>query len=263
MTEPAVPHRAAAAMIIAERQRRRMSIIGIPSWMDEIAPGAAEAARAISVGKLSRLQHERLARLTSEVTRSVWRELKRSHSSKRRLSDRELWKAQHELIYEAYRAADFQPVSPWEIEQSKTRIKELGAAIFTSALELRTLGCDKQLAGMWRAYRNNRRSDRLLHSLPDHPSALADVLEPIADFCERAATHYKPEGPIPPVRQVRDSEALKTTVIRNLAQVCEKHFGSRMYGTVANLANASLGRTDINAVTVRASLRPPWRKIGR
>jgi hypothetical protein len=240
-----------------------MSIIEIPSWMDEIAPGAAEAARAISVGKPSRLQHERLARLTSEVTRSVWRELKRPHSSKRRLCDRELWKAQHELMYEAYRAADFQPVSPQEIEQSKTRIKELAAAIFTSALELRTLGCDKQFAGMWRTYRNNRRSDRVLHSLPDHPLAIADVLKRIADFCERAATPYKPEGPVPPVRQVKDSEAHKTTVIRKLAQVCENHFGSPMYGTVATLANASLGRADINAVTVRASLRAPRRKIER
>ena len=70
-----------------------------------------------------------------------------------------------------------------------------------------------------------------------------------------AATSYKPEGPVPPVRQVNDSEAHKTTVIRKLAQVCKKHFGSPMYGTVATLANASLGRTDIDAETVRASLR--------
>jgi hypothetical protein len=191
------------------------------------------------------------------LTRSVWRELKRPHSSKQRLSESDLWKAQHELFFEAYRAADFQPVSPEEIEESKTRIKELGAAIFTSALELRTLGRDAQFAGMWGAYRNNknRRSDRVLHSLPDHPAAIADVLERIVDFCERAATLYKPEGPVPPVRQVKDPEALKTTVIRHLAQVCEKHFGTSMYNTVANLANASLGRTDIDAVTVRASLR--------
>jgi len=54
---------------------------------------------------------------------------------------------------------------------------------------------------------------------------------------------------------VNDSEAHKTTVIRKLAQVCEKHFGSPMYGTVATLANASLGRTDIDAETVRASRR--------
>ena len=159
--------------------------------MDEIAPGAAEAARAINrrainSGNLSGLQHERLARLTSD-TCSVWRELKRPHSSKRDLSDRELWEAQHELMYEAYRAADFQPVHPREIEQSKTRIKELGAAIFTSAMELRTLGRDAQFAGMWETYRNNenRRSDRVLHSLPDHPLAIADVLERVANFCER------------------------------------------------------------------------------
>ena len=108
---------------------------------------------------------------------------------------------------------------------------------------------------MWGVYRNSRRSDRVLHSLPDRPLAIADVLERIADFCERAATHYKHEGPIPPVRQVNDSEALKTTVIRQLAKVCKRHFGTSMYNTVANLANASLGRTDIDAVTVRASLR--------
>jgi hypothetical protein len=95
----------------------------------------------------------------------------------------------------------------------------------------------------------------VLHSLPDRPLAIADVLERIADFCERAATHYKHEGPIPPVRQVNDSEALKTTVIRQLAKVCKRHFDTSMYNTVANLANASLGRTDIDAVTVRASLR--------
>jgi hypothetical protein len=242
-----------------------MSIIEIPSWMDEIAPGAAEAARAISRENLFGSQRERLARLTSELTRSVWRELKRPHASKRHLSESDLWEAQHELFFEAYRAADFQPVSPLEIEQSKTRIKELGAAIFTSALELRSLGRDAQLAGMWGAYRNNknRRSDRRLHSLPDHPLAVADVLERIADFCERAATLYKPEGPIPPVRQVKDSEAHKTTVIRQLAKVCKKHFGSPMYSTVAKLANASLGRTDIVDETVRASLRAPRRRIGR
>ena len=238
-----------------------MSIIEIPSWMDEIAPGAAEAARAINrrainSGNLSGLQGERLARLTND-TCSVWRELKRPHSSKRHLSDRELWEAQHELMYEAYRAADFQPASPREIEQSKTKIKELGTAIFTSAQKLRTLGRDAQFEGMWGTYRNNenRRNDRVLHSLPNDPRAIADVLERIADFCERAATLYKPEGPVPPVPQVNDSEAHKTTVIRKLAQVCEKHFGSPMYGTVATLANASLGRTDIDAETVRASLR--------
>jgi hypothetical protein len=85
-------------------------------------------------------------------------------------------------------------------------------------------------------------------------------LKRVGDFCERAAPIYKPQGPVVPVGKVKGHKALTTTVIRQIAQVCHKHFSTPMYSTVTTLARASLGQADIDDKTVRASLRP-WRKL--
>lgn len=66
-----------------------------------------------------------------------------------------------------------------------------------------------------------------------------------------------------PVGQPLDRDALKTTVIRQIARGCKRHFGTPMYSTVATLANASLGRSDIDADTVRGALRNPGIKSAR
>ena len=88
--------------------------------MEEFAPGAAAAARAIEVEQLSDTRRLRLERLTSEATRKAWLEpLRRRNKGKKALSKNRLWKAHHELMFEAYRAPDFQPVGNAEIQFSR------------------------------------------------------------------------------------------------------------------------------------------------
>jgi hypothetical protein len=233
-----------------------MPTIAIPSWLDEIAPGAAQAARSISDEEnLSDLQRERLERLTSELTKPVWVELQRDHSSKEKLSKDKIIEAQHELMFVSFRAPDFLPISEKEVERSKNRLKELAGALKKLIGELREVSDNAQLPVMWGAYWKGRLYDppfRLFsHDLP----IVFEEMDRVADFYEVVAGPYKPAGPISPVKQVNDAEALKTTVIRHIAEICKKHFGTPMYRTVATLANATLNRTDITADTVRGSLR--------
>jgi hypothetical protein len=224
--------------------------------MDERAPGAAEAARSISRGNLSDIERRRVERLTSDATKRAWLEvLHQREKSKRKLSETELWAAQHELMWEAYRAPDFTPIGPAEIEQSKARLVKIGEDAANLAGDIGDIGNDAQLAGMWLAYRNNRINDAILRVLPSDLTLVAAALYRVEDFFQRAAELYKPEGPVTPVGQPGDLKALKTTVIRQIAHVCQKHFGTPMYSTVATLAKASLDRTDIDRETVKGSLR--------
>jgi hypothetical protein len=97
-------------------------MVVIPDWMDKEAPGAADAARAISLWDLSDIQQHRLERLISDRTQSVWRELRREISippvdpwrtiprRKELLSEDQLRSAQHALLFEAFRAPDFPPI---------------------------------------------------------------------------------------------------------------------------------------------------------
>lgn len=233
-----------------------MSNVEIPAWLYRFAPGAAQAARTISGGNLSDTQRERLARLTSDATKRAWLEPRRRRQKTQRiLTEDELWNAYHELMWESYRSTDFEPIGRPEIEQSKARLGAISADAGKLAREIREVGNDLQLVALWLTYRNNRRTDGFLRSLPDDLPLLPGVIDRLADFFERAAPLYKLEGPVPPVGQPQDLEALKTTVIRQIANTCRKHFGTGLYSTVATLANASLGRTDITRETVRGSLR--------
>jgi hypothetical protein len=230
--------------------------IEIPSWMDACAPGAADAARQIWADQgLSQGQRERLMRLASDATRSAWRELPRRHKSKRKLSVEELRSAQDELMWEAYRAVDFRPIGRSETDRLKAKLEKIGTDAEELAHNISETGNDIQVEGLWRIYRKNRRTDDLLIALPDDIISVAGSLKRVGDFFGRAAPLYKPEGPVPHVGQPQDTDALKTTVIRQIAKTCKSHFGTVLYSTVATLANASLGRADITRISVRGSLR--------
>jgi hypothetical protein len=232
----------------------RVNDLDLPSWMDTEAPGAAAAARLLWNEAQSDAQRERLKRLTSESTRRVWRELRRPHKSKKSLSQDEMYNAQLHLLSTAFHAADFLPISGTEIAQRREHLASINAQISLVARHVREVAGDAQLWGLWQQYRRNRSEDRLLAALPDDLVAVAGLLEHIADFFRRASPMFKPAGPVPPVGKLGD-EALKTTVIRAIAEECEKWFGTTMHSTVANLANSTLGRTDITRESVRGSLR--------
>jgi len=95
-----------------------------------------------------------------------------------------------------------------------------------------------------------------LAKLPDSLPSIATALDGLADFFQRVAPHYKPEGPVPVMDRPNYHDALKTTAIHQIAKICEKHFGTALLGAVATLANASLNRNDIDGGTVRGSLKP-------
>jgi hypothetical protein len=224
--------------------------------MEDFAPGAAAAARVIVCDTLSDIQRRRLERLTSEATRRAWLEPRRHRQkSRKQLSEEGLYQAHHELMWEAYRAVDFQPIGEPEIERSIGRLLDIRDAATNLARSISEAGSDVQLVGMWLAYRNNRRDDRLVQLLPDQLASVAKTFNCVADFFERAAVCQKPQGPVPPIGQPGSEDALKTTVIRQIAQTCQIHFGTVLYNTVATLAEAALGRTDIDRETVRGSLR--------
>jgi len=224
--------------------------------MNELAPGAAEAIRQILADKrLSNAQRERLVRLASEQTRSAWQELLRPHRTKKKLSNDELRKAQHEILWETYRAVDFMPIGGLEISQAKGRLEKIGRKAMELSEDISEVGDNAQMYGLWGLYRKNNRTDDLLMALPKNLLSLAKALKHVGDFFELAASNYKPEGPVARVGQPRDKDALKTTVIRQIAKVCKLHFGTVLYSTVATLANASLDRTDITRTSVRGSLR--------
>jgi hypothetical protein len=230
-------------------------IIKIPDWMEKSAPGAAEAARMISGEEdLSESQQQRLVRLTGEDIRSAW-QTTNSQAKRKKLSEAELYAAHHELMWEAYHAADFPPVGHSEIEQAKARLEQIGKTAQRLAREIRAVGTGApQLYGLWNRYRIRRPDDQILATLPDSLPSIATALDGLADFFRLAPPLYKPEGPVPSVERPKYHDALKTTVIRQIAKICEKHFGTPLLGTVARLANASLHRADIDSQTVRGSL---------
>jgi hypothetical protein len=221
---------------------------------DEVAPGAADAARSISSDpNLSQPQRDRLQRLVSE-TKLAWRELSmHRHESKRQLDPGELYDAQHELLVTAFYAADFQPIGQPEIDRLKEALAEIGEAATKLADEIWKAGKDVSLTARWRLY--CYKHPDLMKTLPDHLSGVAQLVNCIGSFFADAAPHYKPAGPVLPVGQPKSQDALRTEVIRKIASVCEKHFGTPLYSTVATLANASLNRNDITDVVVRGSLR--------
>jgi len=231
--------------------------VTIPPWMEEFAPGAAAAARAIEVEQLSDTRRLRLERLTSEATRKAWLEpLRRRHKGKKTLSKNRLWKAHHELMFEAYRAPDFQPVGNAEIQFSIEKLSKIGEVVGGAAREMRTVCNDAQLIGLWGAYRNRLRKQGSLEGLlSDQLASVLVTFEQVRDFFQRASKLYKPQGPVPPIGHPRDQDALKTTVIRQIAQTCKKHFGAVLHSTVATLTNAALNRTDIDRNSVAGSLR--------
>jgi hypothetical protein len=238
--------------------------IAIPSWMEELAPGAAAAARFIGGGALTRSQRRRLERLTNEATRRAWLEpLRPRQKNKKALSRPKLWAAHHELMWEAFRAPDFQPIGQKEIDRARVRLKQIGKIGEKFAKEIGDVGNDVQLEGLWVMYQKRRRGATLLGQPYETLASQATALRGLADFFSRTAAFYKPEGPVLPVGQPRDRDALKTTVIRQIAKVCKRHVGTPMYSTVARLANASLGRRDIDADTVRGAVRNPGVKSAR
>jgi hypothetical protein len=242
--------------------RGRVRTIAIPSWLDEVAPGAAQAARTISRANLSVAERERLARLTGDATEPAWREISGpARKGKAKLDGQTLWAAQHDIMVEAFRAADFQPIGGAEIERWKERFGKAGTAARKLAGDLREFGEDVQIVGMWRTYLN-KHLDHAPVRMPNDPVAMSAAVEQLADFCDRAGIRYKREGPIPPVGQPGDCQALETTVMRHIAGTCKKHFGTYMAGTAAILANASLGRDDITPRRVRESMRGPRENLG-
>jgi hypothetical protein len=224
--------------------------------MEKHAPGAADAARMIlSHEGLSKSQQQRLARLMRDDTKHAWKEPTiQRQANRKKLSEAELYDAHHELMWEAYRAAGFAPSGHSEIKKAKAKLVKIGAAAQDLAKEICEVS-DLQLNGLWNTYRNQRPDDEILAALPKSLPSIATALDGLADFFQLAEPHYKPEGPVPPVGQPQDPEAPKTTVIRKIAETCERHFGTPLLTTVATLANAALNRTDINRYTVRGSLR--------
>jgi hypothetical protein len=175
------------------------------------------------------------------------------------LVEHELKQAHHQLMWEAFRAAEIHPIGHQEIRQAKDILAAIKRNAETLAQEIEDMDNDPQLVGMWRVFKVNRQDDKYLSRLPDDLSslttALAHTFYLIADFFQEASKHYKPEGPAPLVGHTRSRNASKTTVIRRIARTCQKHFGVTLNTTVATLANASLDRNDIKRDTVKGSLR--------
>lgn len=240
---------------ILPKAERAAICVAIPAWMEKSAPGAADAARTISRGILSRAQQQRLARLTGDDTKIAWLEpLRRRKKSEKELSAAELWAAHFELMTEAFRAPDFRPLGKPEIKEAKERLEAVGTEAQQLAIEIREVGEDAQLYGLWGLYRGQYH-DEALANLPDRLPSIASTLDGLADFFRRAALHYKPEGPVPPVGKPKNRNALKTTVKDKIAETCRKHFKTEFSTTVARLANASLNCTDIDRNSVRGSRR--------
>jgi hypothetical protein len=228
--------------------------------MEKDAPGAAEAARTIARGHvtepLTEPQRRRLKRLIADNTKPAWLEpLRRRDKSKPALTPEAIWAAHFEIMFEAFRAAEFLPIGRKKIKDLKEGLSTAGGILNQVARIIIEMSRYPQLWGMWSAYLRKHSDNPLLRGLPNDLELLGAVQEEIASFFNAAGAHYKPEGPVPPAGRPGSKDALKTAVIRQLANVCQKHFGTPLYSTVATLANASLGSDDIDRVSVRASLR--------
>jgi hypothetical protein len=246
---------------------RAATCVAIPDWMKKVAPGAADMARDISGWALSESQQQRLARLmgkdrlTGEDIRSAWQKTN-SQAKRKNMSEAELYAAHRELMWEAYRAADFPPVGNSEIKEEKAKLEQIGKAAQRLAREIRevdTVGPGWQLYGLWNRYRILRPDDQILATLPDSLPSIATALDGLADFFRLAAPHYKPQGPVPAVDRPNYRNARKTTVIHRIALVCQERFGAEpqeLHNVIATLANASLNCYDIDSGTVRGSLKP-------
>jgi hypothetical protein len=235
---------------------RSATCVAIPEWMKKSAPGAADAARDISGWALSEAQQQRLARLIDKDTKSAW-QTTNSQAKRKNLSTEELRQAHHELMWEAFRAADFPPIGHSEIEQAKAKLEQIGKTAQRLAREIREVGTGApQLYGLWNTYRSRRPDDGILAQLPDSLPSIATALDVLADFFRLAAPRYKPEGPVPAVDRPNNHDALRTVVIRRIELVCRQRFGATLSEAVAALANAALDRHDIDRWTVRGSLKP-------
>jgi hypothetical protein len=235
-------------------------IIKIPDWLEQAVPGAADAARAIGEDNLSKAQQRRLARLmgidgdTRAETLAAWQSTI-DRAKKRSLPERKLRDAHSQLMAEAFRAVDFPIVGISEVEQARSRLDQLAQDARRLAREINEVGVgEPQLYGMWNLYRIQRPDDVILEALPRSRPSMATAVDRIAEFFQLAAPHYKLEGPVPALERPNRREARRTLVIRRLTDVCEKHFGEALPVVVAALANAALGRTEIDSGTVRGSL---------
>jgi hypothetical protein len=229
----------------------------VPPWMAKNAPGAAEAARAIARGHLTEPQRRRLERLIADNTARAWLEpLRRRRTKDKPGLTQEAMRAAHfEMMFKAFSAAEHPPIGRKKIKDIKEGLLTAASNLSQLARIIIVMSSYPQLAGMWSTYLLNRSDNPLLRGLPKDLELMGQVQEEIAGFFNAAGAHYKPEGPVPPAGRPGSKDALKTAVIRQLASVCEKHFGTPLYSTVATLVNASLGCDDIDRVSVRASLR--------
>ena len=243
----------------------------IPTWLGEVAPGAADAARNISTyvsvhQSLTDVQRARLARLVGNDPawatdmQSAWDELA-IWRGKEQPSEAEQLIAQYELFSAAYRAPDLPQVSMTGFRERKEELAIIGTQVADAARALRGIVAEDaqvamQLDDVWRLYRFKHRDDPVVASLPDHFdfNSAVGMVERLAYFVGAAAKGMKRFGPAPLLGKARGENAQQRTAIRHIAEVCERHFGSHMIGTVTKLVNAGLGRNDIGEETVRSSL---------
>jgi hypothetical protein len=242
--------------------------------MEELAPGAAQAARNISSGtlvrdplgargaKLTPKERERLRRLVNhpkynESNEAVWRELS-LWRGKERPSDNEVWLAQSELFRAAFRAPDLSPITKTEIRERKAALAGVAKRIVEAARDLDGIVASDeiiatQLADFWQTFRTK-------YGFPENFCAVFDLLGIPGHFIDVAAKHVKPAGPAPHLGKMRGKNAQTRAAARHIAETCEQQFGSPMYETMARLATASLGRT-VSIEIMRNSLRSdPGRK---
>jgi hypothetical protein len=242
--------------------------ISIPSWMEELAPGAAQAARNISSGTLARdplgahgaeltaKKRERLQRLVNHCkyngsNEAAWGELN-AWRGKERPSDIEVWIAQYELFRAAFRAPDLPPITKTEIRERKAALAGVAKRIVEATGDLdRIVASDEiiatQLADFWQTFRTK-------YGFAEGFYTVFDLLGTLGYFIDDAAKHIKHAGPAPHLDKMRGKNAKTRASVRHIAETCEQLFGSPMYETVAKLASASLGRT-VSIEIVRNSLR--------
>ena len=235
----------------------------IPSWLHQVAPGAAAALSSISSPRkpLFEPNRERLKRLINDDAEEVWRDTgTKSDKWKWDLSEDELYIAQYILAAKTYKAPDIPPIGHLEAERVKVWLTTVGTDATELANKIRkALAYDLIIDMYWQHYRAARPDDKFFQGLPDSLSEIARAFDYIGDFFDHAATIHRPEGPRLTVVQQPDSErALKRAVIHRIGNICRSYFRQPMYSVVARLANLTLGCDDITDKLVREVLRNPW-----